>query len=114
MRAFEILYFEQDSIILWEIQNFSKYKIGGLLDLITVFPGHESNFMQLSPADVSDFGVKYDFYSIMHYPLHAFSANGEDTIKLRKKRVQTGRVGQRIKLTSKDLLKINKMYQNCR
>jgi Astacin (Peptidase family M12A). len=39
-----------------------------------------NDFGKASPKDVSDYGVPYDFQSVMHYPAKAFSKNGKDTI----------------------------------
>jgi len=42
--------------------------------------GKEHNFRKYSEATVTNFGVQYDYGSIMHYSAHAFSKNGKPTI----------------------------------
>lgn len=42
--------------------------------------GHEHNFAKYSNDTVTDFGVPYDYDSVMHYTEKAFSANGNNTI----------------------------------
>jgi len=42
--------------------------------------GREHNFRKYSEATVTNFGVQYDYGSIMHYSAHAFSKNGKPTI----------------------------------
>lgn len=37
--------------------------------------GTQSNFAKLSPDVVEDFGVGYDYGSIMHYSAYAFAIN---------------------------------------
>ena len=50
----------------------------------------------------------YDFGSIMHYPLTAFSIDGKPTIELVKP--FPGVVGQREKLSEGDRATIKKLY----
>jgi hypothetical protein len=46
-----------------------------------LFPtGKEHNFKKYSEATVTNFGVPYDYGSIMHYSAQAFSRNGKPTI----------------------------------
>jgi len=42
--------------------------------------GKENNFRKYNEATVTNFGVQYDYGSIMHYSAHAFSKNGKPTI----------------------------------
>lgn len=42
--------------------------------------GTRNNFKKYSSARVTDYGVPYDYGSIMHYSSHAFSRNGKPTI----------------------------------
>ncbi|KAH8403180.1 hypothetical protein KR222_006461, partial [Zaprionus bogoriensis] len=55
----------------------------------------------------TDFGIGYDYASIMHYGPYAFSINGKPTIFPNRRGVK---IGQRIGLSSKDVLKLNRMY----
>uniref|UniRef100_A0A2H1WVD0 Metalloendopeptidase n=1 Tax=Spodoptera frugiperda TaxID=7108 RepID=A0A2H1WVD0_SPOFR len=81
-------------------------------DFVTILwenikPGHEHNFAKYSNDTVTDFGVPYDYDSVMHYTEKAFSANGNNTIVPLKANVT---IGQRMGLSESDILKLNKMY----
>merc|ERR1712080_21337 len=71
--------------------------------------GKEHNFKKYSDGEVTDFGVSYDYGSVMHYSRHAFSKNGEDTIAPYD---EDAEIGQRVGLSDKDLAKLLRMY-NC-
>ncbi|KAL1452014.1 hypothetical protein WDU94_006333 [Cyamophila willieti] len=73
---------------------------------ITKGMGH--NFQKYSPSSITDFGVGYDFDSVMHYSRKAFSKNGEDTIVPHDPTVE---IGQRDGLSKKDIIKANRMYK---
>ncbi|XP_045451637.1 seminal metalloprotease 1-like [Melitaea cinxia] len=65
------------------------------------------NFRKYNSFAVSDFGVGYDYDSVLHYSRKAFSLNGQDTLVPK----QLGAtIGQRIGLSEKDTQKLNKMY----
>lgn len=52
-----------------------------LYEMSTVlFSGKEKNFKKYEEDTVTDFGVGYDYKSIMHYSRKVFSANGKATI----------------------------------
>lgn len=70
-------------------------------------PDHKHNFDQ-HLTDGKDFG-EYDYESIMHYGEYAFSKNGEKTIIPIQDDVA---IGQRDKLSAKDIAVINTMYPN--
>lgn len=46
----------------------------------TLVTGTENNFAKYNNDTVTDFGVAYDYGSVMHYPEKAFSKNGNKTI----------------------------------
>ncbi|CAK1548296.1 unnamed protein product [Leptosia nina] len=65
------------------------------------------NFRKYNSFAVSDFGVGYDYESVLHYSRKAFSVNGQDTLVPK----QSGAgIGQRVGLSQKDTQKLNKMY----
>lgn len=74
-------------------------------------PKAKNNFYKSSSYSSNGLGVAYDFTSIMHYSVHAFSKNGNPTITPKKKVVSGVKVGQRKGFSEKDLLKINTMYK---
>ncbi|KAJ0181121.1 hypothetical protein K1T71_003206 [Dendrolimus kikuchii] len=65
------------------------------------------NFRKYNSFAVSDFGVGYDYDSVLHYSRRAFSANGQDTIVPKQSGVE---IGQRVGLSDKDVQKLNRMY----
>ncbi|KAG7188501.1 hypothetical protein KM043_008136 [Ampulex compressa] len=70
--------------------------------------GKEHNFNKYDKSTVTDYGVGYDYKSVMHYSSHAFSKNGEPTITPRKEKTK---LGQREGLSEKDTLKVQAMYR---
>ncbi len=68
---------------------------------------HTFNFNQ-HLADGEDIG-EYDYNSIMHYSAYAFSKNGKQTII---PLLANAKIGQRKKISKKDIAAINYMYQN--
>ena len=66
---------------------------------------HRYNFEQ-HLSDGEDYG-DYDYQSIMHYPANAFSKNGGKTIIPLSTGVE---IGQRERLSDKDIAAINAMY----
>lgn len=71
--------------------------------------GKEHNFRKYTKEQVTNFGIGYDYGSVLHYSAFAFSKNGEKTI-LAKFPTQDI-MGQRIGLSSKDILKLRMMYK---
>ncbi|KAG6447643.1 zinc metalloproteinase nas-4-like [Manduca sexta] len=69
--------------------------------------GTEHNFAKYNNDTVTDFGVPYDYGSVMHYPETAFSKNGNKTIIPLQENVT---IGQRDGLSESDIIKLNKMY----
>lgn len=76
-----------------------------------VRPGYESDFQKAAAGSTNNFGVQYDYGSILHYSSTAFSKNGQPTISA-KQAMGSSQMGQREAFTKNDLNKINLMY-NC-
>ncbi|XP_062122887.1 astacin-like [Drosophila sulfurigaster albostrigata] len=57
-----------------------------------------------------DFGVLYDYGSVMHYSQKAFSINGDPTIVAIQKREPGVEMGQRINISDSDVARLNRMY----
>ncbi|XP_032673841.1 zinc metalloproteinase nas-15 [Odontomachus brunneus] len=70
--------------------------------------GREHNFNKYDNRTVTDYGISYDYKSIMHYSSHAFSRNGEPTITPKKEKIK---LGQRDGLSEKDVAKVQAMYK---
>lgn len=71
-------------------------------------PGQEYNFIGYTEKEVSDFGVPYDYKSIMHSSPTAFSKNGLPTIESRYPGQTFGNAEH---LSDGDVEKIRRMYQ---
>uniref|UniRef100_A0A182Q735 Metalloendopeptidase n=1 Tax=Anopheles farauti TaxID=69004 RepID=A0A182Q735_9DIPT len=69
-----------------------------------------SNFDRYSSNVIEDFGIPYDYDSVMHYGSTAFTFNGQPTIIPREAGVV---IGQRIGMSYKDIKRLNKLYPNC-
>ncbi|XP_028025284.1 uncharacterized protein LOC114239331 [Bombyx mandarina] len=65
------------------------------------------NFRKYNSFAVSDFGVGYDYDSVLHYSRRAFSSNGQDTLVPKQSGAD---IGQRVGLSDKDKQKLNRMY----
>ncbi|XP_068227582.1 hatching enzyme 1.2-like isoform X2 [Palaemon carinicauda] len=74
-------------------------------------PGKSDNFNKLSWSVVTSLGVSYDYVSIMHYGRYTFAKDKERPTITPKFR--TARMGQRQDLSSKDVIKLNLLY-NCK
>ncbi|XP_017115496.1 zinc metalloproteinase nas-14 [Drosophila elegans] len=69
--------------------------------------GHEHNFKKLRANGVTNFGLGYDYDSIMHYGPFAFSKNGKPTIVPLK---ADAKIGQTTILSPKDVEALKRMY----
>ena len=79
-----------------------------LINNASVKEGFQNKFVKLDPDKVLTLG-SYDYGSIMHYPLTAFSKDGSKTMI--PKLNYTGTIGQRKRLTRMDKTKANNFYQ---
>ncbi|KAH8282685.1 hypothetical protein KR054_009133 [Drosophila jambulina] len=70
-------------------------------------PGHEHNFNKLRADAVTNFGLGYDYDSIMHYGPFGFSRNGNPTIVPLQANVV---IGQATRLSPRDVATLNRMY----
>ncbi|XP_052863722.1 hatching enzyme 1.2-like [Anopheles cruzii] len=71
--------------------------------------GTASNFDKAQTGSTNNFGVQYDYGSIMHYSENAFSSNGKPTIVA--KRSGGNKMGQRSGFSASDLTKVRAMYK---
>ncbi|XP_033149483.1 zinc metalloproteinase nas-14 [Drosophila busckii] len=71
-----------------------------------IIPEKKCNFKKFDARDVTDFGVPYDYSSIMHYGLKAFSKNNQPTIV---PKLNTAKIGL-TQLSTLDILKLNIAY----
>ncbi|XP_052892970.1 zinc metalloproteinase nas-14-like [Anopheles moucheti] len=72
--------------------------------------GTIGNFNLYNSEQATDFGIPYDYESVMHYGRTAFSKNGQPTIIPKK---QNAIIGQRNGLSAKDIKRINHQYPDC-
>lgn len=59
----------------------------------------------------NNLGTRYDFGSIMHFPLNKFSKNGRNTMRIRDGVEFSGEVGQRVAPSSVDIKQANLLYR---
>lgn len=71
--------------------------------------GTQNNFASYNASAITQFGIEYDYGSVMHYPRTAFSINGEDTI-VPIRDLGDNIMGQRLRMSDKDIARINAMY----
>ncbi|CRK97806.1 CLUMA_CG011183, isoform D [Clunio marinus] len=71
--------------------------------------GTEGNFAKQSETVVSNYGVDYDYGSVMHYPSVSFSIDGSPTI-IPLKDLNGETMGQRVRMSEKDILRLNSAY----
>ncbi|XP_062556316.1 high choriolytic enzyme 1-like [Armigeres subalbatus] len=72
--------------------------------------GKSHNFDRYDSTFINDYGIPYDYNSVMHYRADSFTATGEDTIIPYESGVT---IGQRAGLSFKDIKRINYLYPNC-
>uniref|UniRef100_A0A182JSR1 Metalloendopeptidase n=1 Tax=Anopheles christyi TaxID=43041 RepID=A0A182JSR1_9DIPT len=72
-----------------------------------IVPGTEGNFQSYGTDRILNYGVAYDYDSVMHYNTHAFSANGQPTIVPKAANVA---IGQRVAMSPGDIQRIRNMY----
>ncbi|XP_058124168.1 astacin-like [Anopheles ziemanni] len=70
-----------------------------------------SNFDRYSSNVIEDFGIPYDYDSVMHYSNTAFSVDNRQLTIIPKRSDVT--IGQRVGLSYKDIKRINYLYPNC-
>lgn len=68
------------------------------------------NFEKLPIKQHSDFGLSYDFHSIMHYSNNAFSKNSTLYTLIPLDINYLDIIGQRERMSDKDVQKINLLY----
>lgn len=74
-----------------------------------IVAGYENNFNTYPATTITQFGVEYDYGSVMHYPPVSFSTNGQPTI-IAKDPVGGAQMGQRQGMSDKDIARIKAMY----
>ncbi|RXG53710.1 Astacin-like metalloendopeptidase [Armadillidium vulgare] len=74
-----------------------------------IIQGYFKNFQKCQ--NTTDFGVGYDYYSVLHYDTFSLSKNGKPTIITLNPNYKD-KIGQRLSLSEKDVLKLKLMY-NC-
>lgn len=80
------------------------------IDWNNIIKGKKANFKKFDSKTSTNFGVEYNYGSVLHFGSKGFSKNGEATIVALKENNSV--MGQRLALSERDILKLNKMY-NC-
>jgi len=73
--------------------------------------GMAYNFQKYGLEKIDHLGAEYDYCSVMHYSLKAFSKNGRKTIVPKRSLDKCSRIGQRSGFSDTDIRKINTLYQ---
>jgi len=92
---------------LWHEQSREDRDLFVAINWDKITPGFEHNFNQ-HISDGDDIGV-YDFGSIMHYPLDAFSVDGSNTITPIATVPSGVTIGQRTRLSAGDIAAANSL-----
>lgn len=71
--------------------------------------GTANNFVRYESNVISNYGVEYDYGSVMHYPTVAFSTDGSPTI-VPLRSLNGAIMGQRTELSSNDVTRLNNAY----
>ncbi|KFB47517.1 AGAP012881-PA-like protein [Anopheles sinensis] len=71
---------------------------------------NQRDFDRRNSTQVDDYGIPYDYDSVMHYGPTSYSMNGEKTII---PKVPGVTIGQRVGLSYKDIKRLNYRYPNC-
>ncbi|KAL5290531.1 hypothetical protein ACFFRR_010103 [Megaselia abdita] len=79
------------------------------IHLENVDANQKHNFDKYTNSQVTNYGTRYDYNSVMHYEANAFSKNGRPTMVA--KFPEGANMGKATKMSQTDILKINKMYQ---
>eukprot|EP00063_Salmo_salar_P082205 XP_014057040.1 PREDICTED: meprin A subunit beta-like [Salmo salar] len=74
-----------------------------------ILEGYQNNFNKYSENDTTTLGTPYDYYSVMHYSKDAFTNGNGSTIITKQPEFQEV-IGQRLEMSSNDVLKLNRMY----
>lgn len=73
--------------------------------------GKQRNFQAYETEKIDNLGEPYDYGSVMHYPVDAFSTSNGNTIEALKPLPRGVTMGQRGGFSDGDLSKIRKLYQ---
>lgn len=83
-----------------------------MTNYFSYFSGREYNFIKRSREEAVDFGLPYDYNSVMHYRYKAFARKrGSPTLEPKHKEASKT-MGQRIRMSKVDFAKLNRLY-NC-
>ncbi|GMT16953.1 hypothetical protein PFISCL1PPCAC_8250, partial [Pristionchus fissidentatus] len=74
-----------------------------------IFPDRQAQFTKQSYSSAINYGVEYDYGSVMHYDAGSFSANGQRTITTKDANYQST-IGQREEPSFADVKQINLAY----
>ncbi|KAL7020320.1 hypothetical protein ACKWTF_011470 [Chironomus riparius] len=74
-----------------------------------ILANQSHNFQKYSNNVITQFGIDYDYGSVMHYPAKAFSKNNQSTL-IPLKSLNGVEMGQRQRLSDSDIARINAKY----
>ncbi|XP_028280341.1 meprin A subunit beta-like [Parambassis ranga] len=81
-----------------------------IIQFENIVKGYENNFLKASSEESTTQGVPYDYFSVMHYGQNFFSNGNGSTIITKDPDFQNV-IGQRLEMSSKDVLELNLLYK---
>ena len=99
------------AIGVWHTQSRTDRDDHVKINFENIIDGDQHNFVKKSESEVSEFGLPYDFESVMHYSDKSNSKNGKRTIETIDPSKQDI-IGKATGVSEGDILLVKKMY-NC-
>merc|ERR1711934_124680 len=97
------------AIGVWHTQSRTDRDDHVKINLENIIDGDQHNFVKKSESEVSEFGLPYDFESVMHYSDTAYSKNGKRTIETIDPSKQDI-IGKATGVSEGDILLVKRMY----
>lgn len=98
------------AIGFWHMQSATNRDSYLRINFQNMDASNAHNFKKYSSNEISDFGVPFDYWSIMMYSKNAFSNNGRDTITTLNPDYQNI-IGQIDRMSADDARRIRNMYE---
>merc|ERR1712010_254267 len=97
------------AIGVWHTQSRTDRDDHVKINFENIIDGDQHNFVKKSESEVSEFGLPYDFESVMHYSDTAYSKNGKRTIETIDPSKQDI-IGKATGVSEGDILLVKRMY----
>jgi hypothetical protein len=108
-RLYTIVHEFMHAVGFYHMQSATERDDWVRIEFDKITPGTQNNFNTYAANVITNYGVDYDYGSVMHYSKTAFTIDGSDTIiPLRPLNGET--MGQRLRMSSKDIARLNAAY----